>query len=417
MGWKRCAASPSNPACTHHIERTLLQVKDVSAALKVAAGALPDGPIKAHLQLNLRTCGAALHKQLASGQPDAADAVKPARATRAKRAKALPEPEAPAAAAPAAAVEAPTLLDSTLHAAVERCIAGDVDPDLDPVAPLVARFPPPPGYLDWHLLRLHPGAAGGDAAATLAAADAAVRACNALAGQATSAAAALAAFAPAVSLLQRAAAALRDPAGGGGGGWAALAALAGRVLTCMHIAGAEVEEAAAADDAGAAADAASRWWLQWGAGDAAGGGAPRRAVDACAALVALRAAAHLQALKAGHHGAAAQGEDRQDRALAALAEADVRRLAPFAAVGTLARAAEAEAEEAANDRDAARCFLALHSAAASQGEQDLQLAINGDAPPRPPACRPMHGKLTGAFLLRASPCPQMGTARSSTSCA
>lgn len=358
-----------------------MQVKEVATALHTAASALPDSSTKAHLLRNLSECAAALHDRLSAAHgPSQADAtavasaeVQPTRPKRAKRSKpAANAPAEQAAEAPAAgSAGAPTLLDGTLQALVERSLAGSPDPSVDPVALLVARFPPPPGYLNSHILRGYPAAAGAsdDVPAILAAADAALRSCNALAGQGGHPTTALAAFGAAVSLMCRAAGVMEGPTRSaarqqgqgqhsGPQEWAQLEALGSRALLCMHAAAEEARAAAAAGEGGGgAADSASRWWVQWAKGAQQ---AEQEAVEACAAVVSLCTTARL-------HAAAAQPEAAADRALAALAALDMRRLAPYAAAGQLAYAAEAPLEEVARGRDGARCFLALYAAAAEQG--------------------------------------------------
>lgn len=332
----------------------------MTKALEKAISALPDTPLKTSLQTSLPAAAAQLLEHLRPEEP----AVPKPRAKRAKttREAAKEEPAVPAA------PSAPTILDSSLEAAVEAILNGESPSNIDAIGALVSRFPPPQGLLEWQLLKMYP-AASGDAPnldTLLTAAEKALQACNALAGQAALREEALATFQPALSMMLRAARVLEQSGSQTASGdaehlaqWQTLKMLSSRALVCMDLVGKEINAVNGASDGGAPADQASRWWLRRIVTENGSvHDALAAARTACAAAVSLCTSTQLCEL----------GSEGRVESLAALAGHSMRVLAPYAAAGQMAAGAETNAEDVGEPREGAILFVALYLAAAEQSK-------------------------------------------------
>ncbi|KAL4527524.1 hypothetical protein Ndes2526A_g08693 [Nannochloris sp. 'desiccata'] len=379
------------------------KAQEASKAVEQAIAALPHSTLKDSLKASLSEASTKLLKQLQSlGEQE--QRIKPAKRskpaappiTQQKKKKKLSR-QSGVAAAPSA----PTLMDCSLEAAVAAILRGKTPKSYETVAiaPLISRFPPPEGLIEWHLLRSNP-AEEEDWAAQIDSAEKALHICNALATQAPSSEYALAVFEPALAQMLKAVEALEaatitslveeEEQGGAddsreiASGWEQLKSLSNRAVMCMNLAAKEVSvvNQAANDDVGAEADRNTRWWLSWNsnlfisddtAGETGGNGSSRDVSDgrprgshhsgdvrniartACSVAVSLCTVARLRTFEGD--------DDLQVDALAAHAAHDMKILAPYAAIGQVTGAAEAVLEEINKTTDDAMLFLALYMAA------------------------------------------------------
>jgi hypothetical protein len=324
---------------------------------------LPKSTLKDSLQATLSEASAKLLQQL---QPQEEAKKKPAK--RAKPAADTQQKKQKKQSSAAVPLE-PTLIDSTLETATAAILGGKTPKEFTSVAiaPLISRFPPPEGLIEWHLLRTQPAAASGeDWAAEINAAEKALQICNALATQAPSSEHALSIFEPALAQMLKAVEALEAASNNAGveeeelgasgskdiaSGWEQLKLLSNRAVMCMNLAAKEIStiNRADVDDKGAEAERNTRWWLY-----------PDQANDVvntarivCSVAVSLCTVARLRTL---------EGDDVID-ALAANAAHDMKILAPYAAIGQVLAAAEAVLDEVNKTNDDAMLFLALYMAA------------------------------------------------------
>jgi hypothetical protein len=389
-----------------------MQAKEASKAVDEAVAALPDSTLKDSLKASLSEVSAKLLQQLQSQEEQIKQPAKRAKPaappTTQQMKKKKPSRQSRGAAAP----EAPTLMDCNLEAAVAAILRGTTPRSYTTVAiaPLISRFPPPEGLIEWHLLRSNPAAGEEDWVAQIDLAEKALPICNALATQAPSSEHALAVFEPALAQMLRAVEALEaatstslveegeqaaDASREIASGWEQLKLLSTRAVMCMNLTAKEISIVNHADDndIGAEADRNTRWWLSYnsnlsaseGITDENGGSASLNNSDdgrsrghhhhsgdvtniaqtACSVAVSLCTVARLRTL---------EGDDSLHvDALAAHAAHDMKILSPYAAMGQVTAAAEAVLGEVNKTTDDAMLFLALYMAAVESSD-----AISGE---------------------------------------
>lgn len=369
---------------------------------------MPNSPLKDSLKASLTEASTKLLQQLQSQEEEPkkqpAKRAKPAAPPATKQTKKKKTSQQSSAAAP----KAPTLVDCSLEAAVAAILRSKIPKCYDNVAiaPLISRFPPPEGLIEWHLLRSNPAAAvEEDWAAQIDSAEKALHICNALATEAPSSEHALAVFEPVLAQMLKAVEALEaattkslveeEEQGGAddtreiASGWEQLKLLSNRIVMCMNLAAKEIAVVNHADDddVGAEADRNTRWWLSWnsnsspsndtadknggsGSGDKnngrrtnghnLSGNVENIATTACSVAVSLCTVARLRTFKGD--------ASRQVDVLAAHAAHDMKILAPYAAMGQVTAAAEAALEEVNKTTDDATLFLALYMAAVKSSD-------------------------------------------------
>jgi hypothetical protein len=374
---------------------------------------LPDSTLKAALQANLSEAATKLLQQL---QPQEEQKKKPSkRAKSAAPAATQQKKKRKQSGGGAAVLVNPTLMDSSLDAAVDAILSGKAPKSYEnvAVAPLISRFPPPEGLVEWQLLKSQPTAASGDDeeeenedwSAEIDSAERALQICNALATQAPTSEHALAVFEPALAQMLKAVEALeaannvagveKEELGANGSkhiasGWEQLKLLSNRAVMCMNLAAKEISVVnhADEDDQGAEADRNTRWWLSWNNntstnddnGDNADNGSAsnserrlRReqssgdddvvntARAVCSVAVSLCTVARLRTFE--------RNGTLKVESLAAHAAHDMKILAPYAAIGqVMAAAEEAVLEEVNKTNDDSTLFLALYMAAVESSD-------------------------------------------------